>query len=112
METIAVTLNTRIGPSTVRTLILTNQIETIKDFLKSDCRLILQNEVIKFLHYRCAWPYHITERDEKNRENLIKFNRKRKVIQNYVNYLESDTFEDIESDYTISDIISELKFGL
>lgn len=118
METIVVTLNTRIGPSTVRNLILTNQIKTIKDFLKSDCRLILQNGAVKLLHSKYAWsfrhnaPYRIAERDEKNRENLVKFNRKRKVIQDYVNYLESDTFEDIESDYTISDIISELKFGL
>lgn len=118
METIAVTLNTRIGLSTIRTLILTNQIKTIKDFLKSDCRLILNNGVSKLLHSKFAWsyrhnaPYRITERDEKSRENLVKFNRKRKVIQDYVNYLESDTFEDIESDYTISDMILELKFGL
>lgn len=118
METIVVTLNTRIELSTVRTLILTNQIKTIRDFLKSDCRLILQNGVIKLLHSKFAWsyrhnaPYRITERDEKSRESLIKFNRKRKVIQDYINYLESDTFEDIELDYIISDSISDLKFGL
>lgn len=118
METIAVTLNTRIGPHTVRALILTNQIKTIKDFLKSDCRLLLNNGVVKLLHSKFGWsyrhnaPYRITERDEKSRENLVKFNKKRKVIQDYVNYLESDTFEDIESDYTISDMILELKFGL
>lgn len=118
METIVVTLNTRIGLYTVRTLILTNQIKTIKDFLKSDCRLILNNGVIKLLHSKFGWsyrhnaPYHITERDKKSRESLIKFNRKRKVIQDYINYLESDTFEDIELDYIISDSISDLKFGL
>lgn len=118
METIIITLNTRIGFSTIRTLIVTNKIKTIKDFLKSDCRLILNDGVVKLLHSKYAWsyrhnaPYRITERDEKNRENLIKFNRKRKIIQDYVNYLESDTFEDIESDYIISDMISELKFGL
>ena len=57
METIVVTLNTRIGLSTVRTLIVTNQIKTIKDFLKSDCRLILQDGVIKLLHSKYAWSY-------------------------------------------------------
>lgn len=118
METIAVTLNTRIGPHTVRTLILTNQIKIIKDFLKSDCKLFLQDGVVKLLHSKFGWsyrhnaPYRITERNEKSRENLIKFNRKRKVIQDYVNYLESDTFEDIELDYVKSDTIIELKFGL
>lgn len=118
METIVVTLNTRIGPSTIRTLILTNQIKIIKEFLRSDCRLILNNGVSKLLHSKFAWsfrhnaPYRIAERDEKSRENLIKFNRKRKVIQDYVNYLESDTFEDIELDYIQSDTILELKFGL
>ena len=118
METIAVTLSTRIGLHTVRTLIVTNQIKTIKEFLRSDCRLILNNGVSKLLHSKYGWsfrhnaPYRITERDEKSRENLIKFNRKRKVIQDYVNYLESDTFEDIELDYVQSDTILELKFGL
>ena len=118
METIVVNLNTRIGLSTVRTLIVTNQIKTIKDFLKSDCRLFLQDGVVKLLHSKYAWsyrhnaPYRIAEKDEKNRENLIKFNRKRKAIQDYINYLESDTFEDIELDYTISDSVFELKFGL
>ena len=118
METITITLNTRIGPCTVRTLIVKNQIKTIKDFLKSDCRLILNSGVSKLLHSKFAWsyrhkaPYRITERDEKSRENLIKFNRKRKAIQDYINYLESDTFEDIELDYTISDSVFELKFGL
>lgn len=118
METIVVTLNTRIGLSTIRTLILTNQIKTIKDFLKSDCRLILNNGVVKLLHSKFAWsyrrnaPYRITERNEKSRENLIKFNRKKKVAQDYINYLESDTFEDLESDYTQYDVILELEFGL
>ena len=114
----AVTLNTRIGPHTVRTLILTNQIKTIKDFLKSDCRLILNNGVIKLLHSKYAWsyrhnaPYRITERDEKSRENLIKFNRKRKEIQNYVNYLENDDLSNLESDRIFCDFRIDLRFGI
>lgn len=118
METIAVTLNTRIGSSTVRTLIVTNQIKTIKDFLKSNCRLILNDGVIKLLHSKYAWsfrhnaPYRITERNEKSRENLIKFNRKRKVIQDYVNYLENDNLSDFELDRISCDCRIELKFGI
>lgn len=118
METIVVTLNTRIGPSTVRTLIVTNQIKTIKDFLKSDCRLILQDRVVKLLHSKYAWsyrhnaPYRIAERDEKSRENLIKFNRKRKEIQNYVNYLENDDLSDLESDRIFCDCRIDLRFGI
>ena len=117
METIVVTLNTRIGLIPVRTLILTNQIGIIKDFLKSDCRLILNNGVIKLLHSKFAWsyrhnaPYRITERMEKCRESLIKFNIRRKKIVDYINYLESDTFEDLESDYIQCDRIIELRFG-
>lgn len=118
METIAVTLNTRIGPSTVCTLIVTNQIKTIRDFLKSDCRLILDDRVIKLLHSKYAWsyrhnaPYRIPERDEKSRENLIKFNRKRKVIQNYINYLENDDLNDFESDRISCDCRIDLRFGI
>lgn len=118
METIAVTLNTRIGPSTIRTLIVTNQIKTIKDFLKSDCRLFLQDRVVKLLHSKYAWsyihnaPYHITERDEKNRENLIKFNRKRKAIQDYINYLENDDLSDFDVDRISCDCRIDLRFGI
>lgn len=118
METIAVTLNTRIGLHTVRTLILTNQIKIIKDFLKSDCRLILNNGIVKLLHSKYAWSYrhnalyYITERDEKSRENLIKFNRKRKAIHNYINYLENDDLSDFESDRISCDCRIELKFGI
>lgn len=117
METILVTLNDRISIHTIRQLILTNQIGIIKDFLKSDCRLILNNEVVKLLHSKFAWsyrhnaPYCITERMEKCRESLIKFNRRRKKIVDYINYLESDTFEDLESDYIQCDRIIELRFG-
>ena len=118
METIVVTLNTRIGLSTVRTLIVTNQIKTIKDFLKSDCRLFLQDGVVKLLHSKYAWsyrhnaPYHITERDEKSRENLIKFNRKRKAIQDYINYLENDDLSDFDVDRISCDCRIDLKFGI
>ena len=118
METIAVTLSTRIGLHTVRTLILTNQIKTIKEFLKSDCRLILQDGVVKLLHSKYAWsyrhnaPYRITERDEKSRENLIKFNRKRKTIHNYINYLENDDLYDFELDRISCDCRIDLRFGV
>lgn len=118
METIVVTLRTRIGLHTVRTWILTNQIKIIKDFLKSDCRLILNNGVIKLLHSKYAWsyrhnaPYRITERDEKSRENLIKFNRKRKAIQNYINYLENDDLSDLELDRISCDCRIDLRFGI
>lgn len=118
METIAVNLNTRIGLHTVRILILTNQIQTIKDFLKSDCKLFLDSKVSKLLHSKFAWsfrhnaPYRITERNEKSRENLIKFNRKRKLIQNYINYLENDDLSDFELDRISCDCRIELKFGL
>lgn len=118
METIVVTLNTRIGLSTVRTLIVTNQIKTIKDFLKSDCRLFLQDGVVKLLHSKYAWsyrhnaPYRITERDEKSRENLIKFNRKRKVIQDYINYLENDDLSDFDVDRISCDCRIDLRFGI
>ena len=118
METIVVTLNTRIGLSTVRTLIITNQIKTIKDFLKSDCRLFLQDGVVKLLHSKYAWsyrhnaPYRITERDEKSRENLIKFNRKRKAIQDYINYLENDDLSDFDVDRISCDCRIDLKFGI
>lgn len=118
METIVVTLNTRIGLIPVRTLILTNQIKTIKDFLKSNCRLILDSGVIKLLHSKYAWSYrhdalyYITERDVKSRENLIKFNRKRKSIHNYINYLENDDLDDFELDRISCDCRIELKFGI
>lgn len=118
METILVTLNDRIGIHTIRQLILTNQIGIIKDFLKSDCRLILNNGIVKLLHSKFAWsyrhnaPYRITERDEKSRENLIKFNRKRKAIQDYINYLENDDLSDFESDRISCDCRIELKFGI
>lgn len=118
METIVVTLNTRIGLSTVRTLIVTNQIKTIKDFLKSNCRLILNDGVVKLLHSKYAWsyrhnaPYRITERDEKSRENLIKFNRKRKAIQDYINYLENDDLSDFDVDRISCDCRIDLKFGI
>lgn len=118
METIVVTLNTRIGLSTVRTLIVTNQIKTIKDFLKSDCRLFLQDGVVKLLHSKYAWsyrhnaPYRITERDEKSRENLIKFNRKRKAIQDYINYLENDDLSDFDVDRISCDCRIDLRFGI
>lgn len=118
METITVTLSTRIGLSTIRTLILTNQIKIIKDFLKSDCRLILNNGVIKLLHSKYAWsyrhnaPYHITERNEKSRENLIKFNRKRKAIHDYINYLENDDLYDFELDRISCDCCIDLRCGV
>ena len=118
METIVVTLSTRIGLSTVRTLIVTNQIKTIKDFLKSDCRLLLQDGVVKLLHSKYAWsyrhnaPYRITERDEKSRENLIKFNKKRKAIQDYINYLENDDLSDFDVDIISCDCRIDLRFGI
>ena len=118
MEAILVTLNTRIGLHTVRALILTNQIKLIKDFLKSDCRLILNNGVVKLLHSKFAWsyrhnaPYRIAERDENSRENLLKFNRKRKIIQDYINYLENDDLSDFELDRIACDCRIDLRFGI
>ena len=118
MTTVFVTLNTKILGRSVQYLILTNQVVDILLYLKSDCRLILDDEVIKLLHSPYKLVKHgyisrISENGMKLRNTLIKFNKRRKQFINYLNYLENDEFIDITFNEGDSDsYIEELRFGI
>ena len=118
MTTVFVTPDTKILEHSVRYLILTNQVVDILLYLKSNYNLILDDEDIKLLHspyklVKHGYILRISENGMKLRNTLIKFNKKRKQLINYLNYLENDECIDITSNEGDSDLyIEELRFGL
>ena len=117
MELITVTPDTLIDGIPVILLINLNQISRIKKFLLTDCRLVLNNDVIQLLKskytysqfHRMAYP--IAKKKKELRDHLIRFNRRRKQLLDYVTYLEQNFLEEYEPDVVICDLNIELRFG-
>lgn len=117
MELITVTPDTLIDGIPVIILISSNQISRIKKFLLTDCRLVLNHDVIQLLKSKYTYSqfhrmtYPIAKRKEELRNHLIRFDRRRKQRLDYVEYLEQNFLEKYEPDIITCDLNIELRFG-